>query len=274
MTGRILIVDGLATNRLLIKGRLAPACYQVETAATLAEARARLHDFAPDLVIVGAHVPGHGCAEICAHIRAAAAPEGPAIIALCEAEGRLAAMRAGATVVLAPRADGLLLLARVRGLLRDSDYLTAGGFAESQAAFHPPAGAETGGLPRVTLIADNAVRALSWKHALVAHLPWRFAVRDAEQALSDAAGGVASDLYLIAADLAQPGEGLRLLSELRSRPASRDAAFVIASAPDRQEMAAIALDLGAGETLGLDLAAPEMIEASALALRTQIQRKR
>ncbi|MDO5705643.1 MAG: diguanylate cyclase [Paracoccus sp. (in: a-proteobacteria)] len=273
MTGRILIVDGLATNRLLLKGRLTPASYDIATAATLPDAMARLRDFCPDLVIVGKGVPGQGCAALCALIRDECGQDGAAIIALCPPEQRLAVMRAGASAVLEPRCDSLLLLARIRGLLRDhiaADLSHA--FAEAQTPFQPAP--RTDRLPQVTIVADSPPRGLGWKHALSQRLRYRFTVHDAGQALAAAAQGKVGDLYLIAADLDQRGEGLRLLSELRSRPDSRNAAFIIAAAPERQEMAAIALDLGAGDTLGLDLAAPHMIDMTVLALREQIVRKR
>ncbi|MDO5630475.1 MAG: diguanylate cyclase [Paracoccus sp. (in: a-proteobacteria)] len=273
MTGRILIVDGLATNRLVLKGRLTPASYDIATAATLPEAMARLRAFAPDLVIVGEAVPDHDCAAICAMIRDDCGQDGAAIIALCPTDQRLAVMRAGASAVLEPRGDALLLLARIRGLLRNSASVDLPrAFAESQVPFQH--GRTAGRLPHIVLVAETPSQALGWKHALSQRLRYRFSVQDAGQALASVARGEAGDLYLIAADLDQRSEGLRLLSELRSRVASRDAAFVIAAPPDRPEMAAIALDLGAGETLGPDLATPEMIEMTVLALREQIVRKR
>ena len=273
MSGRILIVDGLARNRLLLKGRLAPACYDIATAATFAELAARLAGFMPDLVIVSGGLPDHDGVDICRWLRANGSA---AIIALCPPERRLAALRAGASAVLDSGGDELLLLARIRGLLRDSQPADLPqGFAESQALFQARDPApRTDRTPRVVLVADGPARAMAWKLALSRRLPYEFATRDPALALAAVAEGEAADLYLIAADLDQPGEGLRLLSELRSRPASRDAAFIVAAPPDRQEMAAIALDLGAGETLCLDLAAPGTIEMSLIAIAGQIARKR
>ena len=272
MTGRILIADGQATNRITLKVRLAAACYHATTASDMAQLVALARERRPELIVLGGDMPGHDIPTACGLLRAADDLAGIPVLALCRAAQRLPAMRAGASAVLDAAADELMLLARIRGLLRDT-VGTEPGFAEPAAAFSPAPAEAAPRVPRVVLVGDGPARALSWKHALSRHLPYRFAICDTEQALAEVAAGAAADLYLIAANLDAPGEGLRLLSELRSRPASRDSAFLIAVPDARPDLAAIALDLGAGDTVSTELAQPALIELTAIALGDQIARK-
>ena len=265
MTGHILIADAISTNRITLKVRLSAACYQVSTESDPGRLAARLRSERPDLVIlgsgIGADLTGH-CQRLRQDPHGARVP----VLALTRSENRLAALRAGASAVIDPQADDMMLLARIRGLLRDADHRAdAPGMAESQAAFD--AGAA------VTLVADTPARALCWKHLLAARLPHGFVIADPEAALGSVARGRASDLYLIAADIRRSGDGLRLMSELRARSQSRHAAFVIATGDSTAPTAAIALDLGAGEVLPMNFGGAAGADSAALAIGAQLARK-
>jgi len=90
-----------------------------------------------------------------------------------------------------------------------------------------------------------------------------------EAALGDFSGGKAPDVFVVAADLARPGEGLRLLSELRARAATRYSSVCVLMPADARESAAVALDLGAADLIEEGAEPLEM----ALRIRTQIARK-
>lgn len=273
MTARILVADGVATNRITLKVRLVASCYEVVTAASPAQLVAQSERKRPDLIVLGGGFADIKPVDLCQRLTSGSANAPAPILMLAPQSERLAALRAGAAAVLDPAVDEQMLLARIRGLLRDVDGLEerqvglAIGFAEAPVAFDPAR-------PCVTLVADTAGRGLCWKHLLAQRLDYRFVINDPEEALGAAAAGRASDLYLIAADVGARGDGLRLLSELRSRSASRDAAYIIATAPDRAELAPIALDLGASDVLPLELGGQAGAEMSALALEAQLQRKR
>jgi two-component system cell cycle response regulator len=81
---------------------------------------------------------------------------------------------------------------------------------------------------------------------------------------------VVPDVILVAADLGAPDGGLRLLSELRSRRATRFSSICVALPLEAQETAAIALDLGASDLIEFHASGEEM----ALRLQTQVERKR
>lgn len=270
MTARILVADGVATTRITLKVRLVSACYDVLTAGTAEQLLLQAKMSRPDLIILGAGFGRQSPVAICLSLLADGDCASIPVLMLADASSRLEALRAGAAAVLDPAVDEQMLLARIRGLLRD----TGSGIEAQRMLAEAPASFV--GAPiatQIALVADGPVRALRWRHLLQRRLPHRFAILTPEEALGAVAAGRAADLYLIAADLEARGDGLRLLSELRSRAGSRHAAFVVATEPERAELSSMALDLGAGEVLAIDLGGIAGVEVAALALQTQLARK-
>lgn len=270
MAGRILVVDGVPTNRITMKVRLASACYEVSTASSAAEALRIARLIHPQIVLVGAGLPDMDGAALCGALRTQ--PWAADLPVLVQASGadRVAALRAGAAALIDAGSDELTLLARIRGLMRHEygalDH-PAPGMAETAAGF------AADNRPRAVFVADRPATALGWRHALRDRVDFAIAVREPEHALAEAASSRVADLYLIAADIQQPGDGLRLLSELRSRPRSREAAVVVTLRPERAEMMPVALDLGAGDVLPWDLARPDAAPETAMRLSAQLARK-
>ena len=268
MTARILVADGQATNRITLKVRLAAACYHVTTAASAAQLLDELGKSPPpQMIVLGGGLPDADPVRLCEMLCGDPLSAGIPVVMLADQTQRLQGLRAGAAAVLDPGLGEQMLLARIRGLLRDNE-VTPAGMAEPHCTFdhRPP------GQVRITLIADSPGRALCWKHLLGQRLPYRFAICQPDQALGQAAQEGGADLYVIAADIEGGGDGLRLLSELRARNGSRNAAFVIATEPANAETAAMALDLGAGDVMSVS-PGPGGIEAAALALQAQVTRK-
>lgn len=269
MTARILVADGVATTRITLKVRLSAACYDVITATAIDQIASLVDEVRPDLVILGNGFPEGEALLLCETLSGAGPHASVPILMLVPTRSRLAALQAGAAAALDPEINDQMLLARVRGLLRDSEPALPMGLGMSEGAT-PFEGPQS---PRIALVTDNPSRSQRWRQLLSDRIEARFDIRNPEEALSAVRQGRPADLYLICADLDQRGDGLQLLSELRSRHGSRNAGFVIAIAPDRGEMAAIALDLGAGDVLPDTLAGPDEIDAAAMALRMQLARK-
>ena len=268
MTARILIAESSATSRITLKVRLSGACYDVLSAATTEELVSQLRSGRPDLVLLG---PGFFDLPLAEFFQLVGVerPRTP-VLALADGQRRVEALEAGASAVLDPRVEEQMLLARVRGLLRDSETGDVPNFAMAEAASgfaHAPSG-------NVVLVADQPARAQRWRHILQPRLNCRFAISSPDETLSAASHGDGADLYIIAADIDRKGDGLRLLSELRSRNGSKEAGFAVLVAPEREDLCAIALDLGASEVLPLDPAGDNNAEIAALALRNQLDRKR
>lgn len=291
MSGRILIVEPSSASRIMLKVKLAAACYESVHAATGAEALRLARELRPDAALIDHALPDMEGADLCARLAADPATAAIPAILIVPAEAaalRVRALAAGAADVQAKPVNETLLLARLRSLARArAAGLRAGAATGAGAAAEPgfgeaaadwaggtapgPAGEAPPG--RVAIVAGAAAGALGWRRRLAGPLGRAPEILSREAALAEAAAGV--ELFLIGADLARPGEGLQLASELLSRPATCHAAVCIvlpagAGGAAAEAMAATALDLGAGEVLADDFAADE----AALRLRAQLGRKR
>jgi two-component system cell cycle response regulator len=101
--------------------------------------------------------------------------------------------------------------------------------------------------------------ALFLRRNLASKLASRVVSLTAEAALANALHeGTTPDLFVIEADLALQGGGLRLMSELRSRFATRDARFALYRAAPEDASAAMAFDLGADDLIDADTAPQEI----------------
>ncbi|RJE80126.1 diguanylate cyclase [Paracoccus sp. JM45] len=269
MTTRILVADAVATARITLKVRLASVCYDVVAASCLDEIFQLVDQQRPGLIILGSSAGDSSAIQIGTALAQDARTSNIPVVMLVPPAQRLAALKAGATATLPPEVEDHMLMARVRGILRDAEPCRPAefGMAEAQATFSHVA------RPLIALIADNALRAQKWRKLLATRTNCRFEVMDPDEALGAATAGRNADVYLIAADIRGNGDGLRLLSELRSRQGSRDAGFVIAIAENAEEMAAFALDLGAGDVVPVDLGGDDGAGAVAMSLQMLLSRK-
>ena len=90
-----------------------------------------------------------------------------------------------------------------------------------------------------------------------------------EQALLATNADDIPDVYVIASNLAKPDEGLRLMSELRSRPETRHSAVLMVVPKGASHKSATALDLGANDLMSEGFSPEEL----SLRLCTLIKRK-
>jgi len=275
VAGRILVADGAPATRIRMKARLNSACYEVTATGSGREALRMAATVQPQIVLIGASLLDMDGAELCAALRGQRGGADLPVLMQVQGAQRIPALKAGASALIDGFDDDLTLFARIRGLMRSEGQLSRGdpgrdsalAFAEPTAEYLCPGG------PHAVFVAEQPGAALGWRHALKDWLDMAISVSDPDRALSDAAKGRAPDLYLIAGDIQQSGDGLRLLSELRSRPMSRDAGFVVALRPERAELTAMALDLGAGDVLTADLSHPSVAIEAAMRLRAQLDRK-
>jgi two-component system torCAD operon response regulator TorR len=114
---RILLLEDELAQRLLLAAYLRQAGFQVQEAATLAEARALAAREAPHLALVDLNLPdgdGLGLARELRRLNL------PVVILTCRAEDRVRALEGSADDFLDKPFDPRELLARVRNLLRRS----------------------------------------------------------------------------------------------------------------------------------------------------------
>lgn len=274
MAGRILIVDDVATNRIVLKVKLVSACYDVLQAQDGHDALAVAEREQPDLILLDVMMPGLDGIGTCKLLKDNPATANIPVVmvtALDDSESRIQALEAGADDFMSKPIDDLTLLARVRSLLRARETdeelklregtCRALGFAEPVADFAMPA--------RVALIADCQSTAIKWKSDLSAHLGGVIDIVAQDAALNWSDDRKPPDVFVISGNLSRPDEGLRLLSELRSRPLTRFASVVMVLDRAARQQAIIALDLGASDLIVEEFSPREF----ALRIKTQAKRK-
>ncbi|EPX85441.1 diguanylate cyclase [Salipiger mucosus] len=274
MTARILIADGVSTNRIVLRVKLKAAYYDVLQAGTGAEALTCVTKERPDLVIAAADLPDMEGSDFCHRLRnLPRGAETPVILTrgTRDAERRLRMLAAGADDVLSRPLDEHMLLARLRSLLRArhaeeelrlrDDTRRALGLADPPAGFEAPS--------RMALVPTRPDRSIfSAASALRGWLPDRIEVLSADKALRSESP--APEVFVIVDTGSAKAEGLALLTLMRGSSALRRSAIVYAASADRPDDAARALDLGANDVLagGMD------VEELAIRVPRQVRRKR
>ncbi len=275
MPGRILVVDDVATNRIVMKVRLAKACYEVIQADSGQGAQHTARQARPDLILLDVALADMDGIALCRSLKADPETAEIPVIMITSANNaaqKMRALEAGADDFLAKPLDDRLLLARVRSLLRASETAQELALREGTRralGFDDPAAGFVG-RGRIALLAPKPETALAWKAALRSRSGADLLVMTRAEALALSCPDKAPDLFLIAADLDRQSDGLSLLPDLRARSATRHCAVVMLMPEAARESAAMALDLGANDVLFDPFDADEL----ALRLKAQLAGKR
>ncbi|SLN25540.1 Response regulator PleD [Roseovarius litorisediminis] len=254
MSGKILIVDELATNRIVLKVKLSSAYYDVLQAKTGADALRIIAAECPDLILASAKLTDfEGPTFIKAVRKLETTAKTPVVLILpsVKAEDRIAALSAGADDVLCNPLDETFLLARLRSLLRqgniDKDLrIHAGtahalGFAEVQGHFQRNG--------RVALVSRKQNKAMALFSALSASGQHAFVALNAESAVGLAEGTDVPDVFILGIDSEDVDDGLRLLAELKAARRTRNCPIIAILEPSSRSLAATVLDMGANDVM-------------------------
>ena len=121
MSGRVLVVDDVATNRLLLRAKLSSAYYDVVVAENGLQALEMARSEQPDMVMLDVMMPDMDGFAVCAALKAAEETAHIPVImvtALDTPEERIRGLEAGADDFLSKPFNDLALFARVRNLMR------------------------------------------------------------------------------------------------------------------------------------------------------------
>lgn len=285
MAGKILIYDGIASNRIILRSKLSAACYDVVQAESYDDLLYKAQAEAPDLVICDFDQAPQRALAMCRRFCGTLAGMSVPVLLLATAASptlRIAALRSGAWGVMAKPPHDDLLLASLRQILRQfhgviesrnhTENATNLGLAE-------PAITYGGAQDCVAILSEDATECEAWRARLQGRLTGvEILVMSPDEALSPHAR--TPDAFVITARPQSWHRNLRVVSELHSRSATRHSRLLMMmSGPEGPQgsleatsasNAAMALDLGADDVLLEEVHPSEL----ALRLETQIARKR
>ena len=275
MSGKILVVDDVATNRIVMKVKLASACYRVLQATGGRQALIMARREQPDLILLDVLMPDLDGFAVCSALKSDPSTAHIPIImvtAMADTEARLRGLQAGAEDFLTKPLDEVTLLARVRSLLRRQssadDRRVLDQTREALGTPRAPLDRAADAQLRVGVIAPTKRAGMAWQRKLASRLGCDIAITSREAAL--AASKNQPDLFLIEASATAPNEALQTVADLRARPSSRHAALVVILPAQAERIGAQALDQGAKEVLSQGVDAEEL----AYRLGTQLRAKR
>lgn len=277
MQGKILIVDPIVTNRIVLKVKLASAFYTVIQASTMEEATDIAISEGPDLILSALDLPDGSAADLCRQLTKRPQTGQIPILALAghiDHATRITALEAGVHDVLVKPYDETLLLCRVRSLIRAynaeaewlfrDDTTRALGFAEPDVPFGPQG--------EFVLVGQDKTTIQPWAVTLRPLLGAALTLASSTEVMGEGIKGTAPDVYVlvIEAKKSNPDGSLRLISALRANARSRHAGILVLQTTPDAALAAHALDLGADDLM------PDGFDAAELALRLKslLRRKR
>jgi two-component system cell cycle response regulator len=275
MSGRILIIDTVATNRIVMKVKLLSAQYDVVACASLNEAKATFLERRPDLIVVNLGDRAEDHHAFCRQMKDDPETANIAIVATGIADTpstRFAALDAGADDVLTNPINDALLHARIRSLLRMRHtpaelWMREGtqkalGFKEANSHFQQ--------LPRIFLLTRSAVQSTGLVARINRISPLGATVVKFDEVLKEKQDIGDADIFLIdSTTMTNPREDLfRLVADLRSRQQTRHIAQLVSLGSDAVDTAAMVLDLGADDVVTTQVASDELgLRCQALAQR-------
>ena len=268
MSGHIMIVDAVPTNRIVLKVKLGSAYYETSQASTPEDALRSARRHPPSAILIG-DIESITAAELVAVLRKDTRTAHLPIMVLLSTQvslARLDALQAGADDVVSKPIDDVVLLARLRSLqrareaeaelsLRESTH-RALGLAEVSSSFTRP-----GRIAFVLSHADAENETITSLMRQSAHHSQRVTAKDVMSGMFDGATASPPDVFVLIIENDRSASiALQVLTELRTRANTRHGAIIAVTRDDMRRTAATLLDMGANDLVRMgDLSLPEML---------------
>ncbi|HMQ94736.1 MAG TPA: PleD family two-component system response regulator [Amaricoccus sp.] len=279
MSGRVLVVDDVATNRLLLRAKLSSAYYDVVVAENGTQALEMACSEQPDMIMLDVMMPDMDGFEVCAILKAGQETAHIPVImvtALDTPEERIRGLEAGADDFLTKPFNDLALFARVRNLMRMKMMfdelrlrdLTSRELGLTDFVSEQEIEVEAGG--PILLAPPCLLQGAEWDAQLREQLGLATIVTTSEREAMNLARLELPDCFVVHQNLMEGGDGLRLVSALRARPETRQAAVILVVENGDVQTAAKGLDLGASDYIESPFDGSELVAR----IRSQLRRKR
>ncbi len=273
MTARVLIVDDMLPNRMLLKAQLEAEYFQAFTASDGIEALALVERHKPDIVLLDVMMPGMTGFEVCRTIKSHPDMADIPVVLVTALDGhndKLTGLEAGADDFLSKPVDETVLLARVRNLVRLkmlTDELrlhqNAPDGVGSSGPQHPEAAVAR---CRILLVDDDRQTIAAFRATESPQCDLTVTTSE-EKALSHVAERDC-DIAVVNLDLGG-FDALRLCAGIRAHPEGRQMPLLASTSLDEEDKLAQAFDLGVNECITRPI---DRLELSAR-LRTQLRKK-
>jgi two-component system cell cycle response regulator len=275
--GKILIVDAIATNRIVLKVKLKKAYYDVSYAATMDDAVKSVRSDLPDLVISAFSLPDGGAADLRRALASSVSTDHIPVIAIGHHEDtaeRMTALEAGVYDILPQPVNETLLLGRVRSLIRAhnttaewrmrEDTCRALGLAEPETEFEDQC--------RCVLVGTDTPLLQKFAMHLRPVLRAKLTLSSAATLMREITIGALPDVFVLVLpeNASAAMEDLRLISTLRANASARHTGVIVLQTSPDAGLGAHALDLGADDLMTHGFDAAEL----SLRIKAVMRRKR
>lgn len=271
--GTILVLDGVSTNRIMLKVQLTAAWYHVVQGGKLEGLQALARRVQPDLVLTAQTLPDGTAADVKKALTEVSGLDDVPVVVLAaqnDKNARLRALKDGLDDVLTHPFKDTLLLARIRSLLRaraaTQDLQVSNGSQPIGFGEPVPVMISPPNTARVDILTDTVRTGALWHKALQGHhhfdLSWHL-----QSNLQGVLSGPIPDAIVV--ELGSPPSALNILADLRSRAATRNTVLIGVLQDYDAVQASEALDRGADAVCLGGFCAQEIL----LRLNNQIARK-
>ncbi len=250
MSRRLLIIDDVASNRIVLKAKLMAAGYAVDLAADMAGAQAAIQSRLPDVALISASLRDPDARYLPKLLNARQAARRVPVIIL---DGGLDPVTPGDHVdaVLSMPANDSLMLARLRSAIRVRDLedelrMRASTCRELGMAEDPETYKK---LPHVLLAPRTVDAGVVLADQLRLGAVARITVLPVKGLVDSLERRGPADVVVLDANPENPAADLPFLSDLRCRAETRHAAIIMRLPAGAETEAGMALDLGASDVV-------------------------